>query len=271
VGEEGAEPLVMRDYMYTVGSGSLTDGVDEMIVGLRAGEDLTLNGPLGPGQVATYALNLKKVQERRLPEVNDEWVAENTEWTTEEEMRDAIVDQMRRRRIVEAQLSQRDALLVALSELVPEDAAPEVLVDDETRSRLHDLSHRLEQQNLTLETFLQMTAQQPDDLLEALRNDARRAVRVDLALRAVVRAEGLEPSDEDVEAELVTTAEAMGATPEALRTNLRDTGRVVAFRAEVAKMKATRWLSDTVTFVDGAGVEIDRDLLRQDQSPETDA
>lgn len=271
VGEAEGEPLVMRDYMYTVGSGGLTDGVDEMIGGLRAGEDLTLNGPLGPGQVATFALHLTRVQERELPELTDEWVEENTEWANVAEMRDAIVEQMRRRRVIEAQLSQRDAMLVALSELVPEDVVPESLVDDETGSRLHDLSHRLEQQRLTLESFLQMTGQDPDQLLEALRADARRAVRVDLGLRGVVRAEGLEPTDEEVEAELASTAEAMGTTADALRTNLRDTGRAVAFRAEVAKMKASRWLTENVTFVDPAGVEIDRELLRSDQSSEADA
>lgn len=271
VGEAEAEPLVMRDYMYTVGSGGLTDGVDEMIGGLHAGEDLTLNGPLGPGQVATFALHLTRVQERELPELTDEWVEENTEWPTVAEMRDAIVEQMRRRRIIEAQLSQRDAMLMALSDLVPEDVVPESLVDDETGSRLHDLSHRLEQQRLSLESFLQMSGQDPDQLLEALRVDARRSVRVDLGLRAVVRAEGLEPTDEEVDAELASTAEAMGATADALRTNLRDTGRTVAFRAEVAKMKASRWLTEHVTFVDPSGVEIDRELLRSDPASGVDA
>ena len=67
--------------------------------------------------MATFELTLKKVQERELPELNDEWVQENTEWQSEEEMRDTILDQMRRRRVVEAQMSQRDAVLVALSEL----------------------------------------------------------------------------------------------------------------------------------------------------------
>ena len=271
VGEGDAEPLVMRDYMYTVGSGSLTDGVDELILGLRAGEDLTVNGPLGPSQVATYTMNLKQVHERELPEVSDEWVAENTEWPSAVEMRDAVVDQLRRRRGVEAQLSQRDATLIALSDLVPEAVVPDSLVEDETGSRLHDLSHRLEQQRLTLETFLQMTGQDPEQLLETLRADARRAVRVDLGLRAVARAEGLEPTDEEIEAELASTAEAMGATPQALAANLGETGRAVAFRAEVAKMKASRWLTEHVTYVDPNGVEVDPALLASDQAADGDA
>jgi trigger factor len=186
-------------------------------------------------------------------------------------MRDAILDQMRRMRIVEAQMSQRDAVLVALSDLVSEDVVPDALVQDETNSRLHDLGHRLEQQKLNLETFLQVTNQSSDQLLETLRADAVRAVRVDLALRALVRAEDLEPTDEEIDQELETTAASMNVTPELLRTNLRDTGRVITFRAEVGKMKASRWLTENVTYVDPEGVEIDRALLQTDQSEDLDA
>lgn len=266
-----AEPLDMSDFMYTVGSGTITEGVDELIIGMKAGEELKLNGNVGGGIVATYELTLKKVQERELPELNDEWVQENTDWQSEEEMREAIFDQMRRRRVMEAQMSQRDAVLMALSDLVSETAVPDALVQDETNERLHDLGHRLEQQKLNLETFLQVTNQSSDQLLETLRADAVRAVRIDLALRALVRAEGLEASDEEVEAELETTAAAMKVTPERLRDNLRDTGRVVTFRSEVAKMKASRWLTEHVTYVDPEGVEIDRSLLSVDQSADLDA
>ena len=265
------DPLDMSDFMYTVGSGTITSGVDELILGMKAGEELKLNGSAGPGVVATYELNLKKVQERELPELSDEWVQENTEWQSDEEMRDAILDQMRRMRIVEAQMSQRDAVLVALSDLVSEDVVPDALVQDETNSRLHDLGHRLEQQKLNLETFLQVTNQSSDQLLGTLRADAVRAVRVDLALRALVRAEDLEPTDEEIDQELETTAASMNVTPELLRTNLRDTGRVITFRAEVGKMKASRWLTDNVTYVDPEGVEIDRALLQTDQSEDLDA
>ena len=265
------DPLDMSDFMYTVGSGTITSGVDELILGMKAGEELKLNGNAGPGVVATYELKLKKVQERELPELSDEWVQENTEWQSDEEMRDAILDQMRRMRIVEAQMSQREAVLMALSDLVSEDVVPNALVQDETNSRLHDLGHRLEQQKLNLETFLQVTNQSSDQLLETLRADAVRAVRVDLALRALVRAEDLEPTDEEIDQELETTAASMNMTPELLRTNLRDTGRVITFRAEVGKMKASRWLTDNVTYVDPEGVEIDRALLQTDQSEDLDA
>ena len=150
------------------------------------------------------------------------------------------------------------------------DAVPEPLVQDETNERLHDLGHRLEQQKLNLDTFLQVTNQSPDQLLETLRADAARAVRIDLALRALVREENLEPTEEEIDEELTTTAESMNVSADVLRTNLRDTGRVVTFRSEVAKVKASRWLNEHVTFIDPEGVEIDPALLEVGESDESD-
>lgn len=265
-----AEPLDMSDFMYTVGTASITEGVDELILGLKAGEDLKLNGPVGEGAIATFEMKLKQVQERVLPELTDEWVVENTEWENGEAMRDAVLNQMRRTKIVEAQMSQQNATLVALSELVSEEVVPEVLVDSETQERLHDLGHRLSEQKLNLEMFLQVTNQTPDALLATLRQDAVRAVRVDLAMRALVVAENLQPNEDELDEELERTAEAMNVTADVLRDNLRENGRVVAFTAEVGKMKASKWLSEHVTFVDPEGVEIDRALLRADQSNEGD-
>lgn len=265
------EPLDMSDYMYTVGSGTITEGVDDLILGMKAGEELKLNGNIGGGVVATYELNLKGVQERVLPELSDEWVQENTEWQSEAEMRDTIFAQMRRRRVIEAQMTRRDAVLVALSNLVGDVEVPDSLVQDETNQRLHDLGHRLGQQRLNLETFLQVTNQTSEQLLESLRADAQRAVRIDLALRALVRAEGLEPTDEEIDEELASTAESMSVAPDVLRANLRDVGRVSAFRSEVAKLKASRWLNEHVTYVDPEGAEVDRSLLEADQSEELDA
>jgi trigger factor len=265
-----ADPLDMTDFMYTVGSGSIAEGVDDLILGLKAGEELKLNAPFGDGNVATFELTLKQVQERVLPELSDEWVAENSEWTSAEEMRDEILNQMRRRKIIEAQMSQRDAALIALSELVAEEAAPDVLVNTETNERLHDLGERLAAQKLTLEMYLQVTNQSPEELLATLRQDAVRAVRVDLAMRALVAAEHLEATAEEIDEELERTAESMGVSADLLRTNLRDSGRVVSFAAEVSKMKASKWLSENVTYVDPEGVEIDNALLRVDQSVEGD-
>ncbi len=265
-----AEPLEMSDFMYTVGSGSIAPEVDQLILGLRAGEELVVTAGAGVGQSVVYTMQLKQVKERILPELTDEWVEENTEWPTVDEMRDAVLTQMSKMKVVEAQMSQRDAMLVALGDLVAEEIVPVVLVDAEANDRMHDLGHRLAEQQMNLEQFMRATGQTPDQILAAIRADAERAVKIDLALRALVKAEGLEASESEIGDELVKTAEAMSVTVDSLRESLYKTGRVVAFEAEVAKIKANKWLDENVTFVDHLGIVIDRALLREDQSTEID-
>ena len=265
-----AEPLEMSDFMYTVGSGSIAPEVDQLILGLRAGEELVVTAGAGVGQSVVYTMQLKQVKERILPELTDEWVEENTEWPTVDEMRDAVLTQMSKMKIVEAQMSQRDAMLVALGDLVAEEIVPVVLVDAEANDRMHDLGHRLAEQQMNLEQFMRATGQTPDQILAAIRADAERAVKIDLALRALVKAEGLEATESEIDDELVKTAEAMSVTVDSLRESLYKTGRVVAFEAEVAKIKANKWLDENVTFVDHLGIVIDRALLREDQSTEID-
>jgi trigger factor len=265
------DPMDLSDYSYTVGSAAIAEGVDETIIGLRAGETLQATGRKSEGVFINFTIDIKQVRERILPDLTDEWVEENTEYATVEALREGILEQLRRRKLVEAQFARRDATLVALSDLVDAELAPEVLVTREIEQRLSDLSQRLEQQGLGFDYFLQLTNQNPEQLVEVLREDSMRAVRIDLALRALVRVEGLEPSDDEIEKELIDTAAAMRVGEAELRKNLRDNGRMPAFAAEVAKMKASRWLLDNATYVDANGAQIERTLLETDQSDEVSA
>ena len=266
-----ADDAQFDDYSFLVGSRSIAEGVDEMILGLRAGETLEATGRVGPNKYMNYAIAIKQVRERILPELTNEWIEENTEYATEESMRDGIMTQLRKRKLVEAQFARRDAVLKALSELVAPDLAPEALVNYELEQRLRDLSHRLDQQGISFDYFLQITGQEQEQLVEVVREESERAVRIDLALRALARVENLEPSSEEFDAELKLTAESMNVSAEVLRANLQDNGRVTAFTAEIAKMKASKWLMSAVTYVDDTGAEIDRSLLESDQSENVDA
>lgn len=261
-----SEPFETSDFMYTVGSAAIAPEVDDLILGLRAGEVLTLDSGPSSGMEARYTLTLKQVKERVLPDLTDEWVGENTEWTSVQEMRDEILAQMSKMKIAQAQMSRRDAALMTLAALLGETDVAESLVDAEANERLHDLGHRLSQQNMNLEQFLQATQRTPESLLSELREESARAVRVDLALRALAHAEGLEPSDEELDQELATTAIEMDTSAEVLKKNLVTNGRLPSFYGEVSKMKASKWLMESVVFVDPLGNVIDRGLFEVDQS-----
>ena len=120
---------------------------------------------------------------------------------------------MARVKLVQSQMALREKTIEAVAALVDDGDVPEVLVDSEVNERLHDLQHRLEAQKLGLGEYLQATGRTPDDLLAAVRVDAQRAVKADLALRALAEAEELGLSDEELDAEIATMAERMETTP----------------------------------------------------------
>jgi trigger factor len=265
------EGVGLEDYSYTVGSGTIAEGLDESLVGHRVGDTVEAAGRKGKGEFLKYEITVKKVSEKILPDLTDEWVSENSEYATVAALREGIFEQLRRMKLVQAQLARRDAMLQALGDLVEPELAPETLVGDEIQHRLSDLSQRLDQRGLNFDYFLQITNQTPEQLMASLREDAERAVRVDLALRALVRLEALEPTDEEIAEELVLTAASLEVSPGELRETLYLNGRLPAFYAEVAKVKASRWMMEHITYVDDAGAEIDRELLETDHSDDQDA
>jgi trigger factor len=160
----------------------------------------------------------------------------------------------------------RQKTLEAISALVADDEVPEVLVDSEVNERLHDLQHRLEAQKLGLAEYFQATGTSPDELLGAVRVDAEGAVKADLALRALVEAEELTLSDDELDAEIGTMAERMNTPATELRRQLDTAGRTGAVRSELRKGKALEWLLDHVELFDEDGNPMSRDDLRVDAS-----
>jgi len=266
--EEGNEVANVNDYLYEVGSGLVIAELDEDILGLKGGESLTVKGTPEGGTLIEFAVSISDVKEKTLPELSDAWAEENSEFSSVAEMRSDVEERMAKMKIVQGQMAMREAALLALAELVNDDDVPSALVDAEVNERLHDLGHRLEAQNISIEQFLGATGQSGDQLVEALRADATQAVKVDLALRAVALAESLGVDDQELEEEIVRMAEQVGSTPELLREQITTAGRTGALRAERAKTKAATWLIENVTLVDEEGAEIDRKLLETNVAEE---
>ena len=147
---------------------------------------------------------------------------------------------------------------------------PDVLVDAEVNERLHDLQHRLEAQKLGLAEYLQATGRTPDDLVGTVRAEAQRAVKADLALRALAEAEELSLSDDELDAEIATMAERMETRPAELRRQLDTAGRTGAVRSELRKGKALQWLLDHVELFDEEGNPMSRDDLKTDAAKESE-
>jgi trigger factor len=205
-----------------------------------------------------------------LPEPTDEWAAESSEFATVAELRADIADRMARIKLVQSQMALREKTVEAVAGLVDDGDVPEVLVDAEVNERLHDLQHRLEAQKLGLGEYLQATGRTPDDLLAAVRVDAQRAVKADLALRALADAQELTVTDEELEAEIATMAQRMETSAAELRRQLDTAGRTGAVRSELRKGKALQWLLDHVELFDEEGNPMSRDDLKIDAAKESE-
>jgi trigger factor len=255
---EAVEGLSATDLLYELGSASIVPQLDEQLRGSRAGDILKFTAPV-PGQDEDVAFQVlvKDVKEKLLPEVTDEWASEASEFDTVEELRTDIKNRLGQIKKVQSHLALREQTVNALVELVADDP-PDSLVGAEMERRLHDLAHRLQAQNATIEQYLEATGRSQEELIEALRSAAVEAVKADLALRAVADAEGIEATDDDVDAEVGRAAERSGQKTATLRSRLERDGQLPAVLSDIRKGKALEWLVDNVEIVDEEGRPLDR-------------
>lgn len=264
-GKGDEEVVNVEDYLYEVGSGRVAPELDVQLRGAKVGDVLAFSAtPPGATEVAFRVL-VKEVKEKKLPELTDEWAAESSELSTVAELRDDLRQRIGKVKVAQTRLARQENALAALVDLVDDDEVPEVLVEDEVHQRVQDLSHRLEGQRISIDQFLQATGRTGEELVAEVRVEAHRAVKADLALRALADAEALEVTDDELGVELDAMAARMEIDPGDLRKQLDRAGRTAAVRSEQRKAKALTWLVDHVDLVDEEGHEVSREDVAVDQ------
>ncbi|HWE57225.1 MAG TPA: trigger factor [Acidimicrobiales bacterium] len=275
-GSRDGEPvsqLELEDFSYEVGSDSLLPGLDSTLEGAKVGDILEFEADLGTEdepQPTQVKVMVKEIKEKKLPDLTDEWASEASEFDTVDELRADITKRMGLVRRVQATMALRNAAVEALVELVTDDP-PAALIDAEVERGLHDLQHRLESQGASIEQYLQVTGQDPQVFLDSLREQATPSVKADLALRAVAKAEDFEPTEDDIDAEIVRLADAYGVKPAQARRNLERADQMLAVRSDWKKSKALEWLLEHVEIVDEDGQPVDRSLLEPEPEDAEDA
>jgi len=267
--EDGEDDdLVAEDFLYEVGSGGVVPELDDALLGASTDGTLTFeSSPEGLDTRVTFEVVVKDVKELVLPDLTDEWAAEASEFATVDELTADITTRLQQMRVAQAQMALQQKTVEALVELVTDDI-PDVMVSDELRERLHDLGHRLEQQGLGLGQFLAASGRDEQEFFDELRGSALQGVKTDLALRALVEAEAIEVTDEELDEELASMGERLEMGPEEVRRQLDQAGRLAAVRSDRRKAKALRWLVDNVELVDEEGRPVSRDDLKVNQAEE---
>jgi trigger factor len=231
--------LTADDYLYPVGSGSVVPELDARLMGAKVGDILEFDAdnPQDPEVTIHFRVLVKDVKEQVLPDVDDEWANEASEFETVEELRADLRNRLGSMKRVQGAMSLRNGAVDALVQLVEEEP-PEALVNAETERRLRELSGRLSQQGASIEQYLEATGQEAQELVGSLKEQAVAAVKADLGLRAVAEAQEIEVTDEDVDAEIERLAARFGEKPAALRRELERGVGLQAVRSDLKKGKA---------------------------------
>ena len=274
VGSREGEPmegLTADDYLYEVGSGTIVPELDEQLAGSKVGAvlEFTADHPIPEEDPVDFRIEVKGIKEKVLPEADDEFAAEASEFETIAELRGDLEKRFSVVKKMQATMAVQQKTAEALAELVEEDA-PDALVNQEMQNRLEDLGMRLQAQGIGIEQYLAQTGQDQETFVAELRESAAQGVKVDLALRAVALAEELEVEDDELEAEYEAVAERVGQKPAQVRKQLERNGQVPAVRSDLLTRKALEWLTEHVELVDEGGNTIDRADLTVDPEPSED-
>ncbi|HEY5274551.1 MAG TPA: trigger factor [Acidimicrobiales bacterium] len=258
---ESAEGLTADDLVYQVGTGGIVEGTDEHLVGAKVGDTFEMDAEDAPDGPAHLEIAVKQIREKVLPEADDEFAADASEFDTIAALRDDLVTRMGSVKRFQATVAIREKIAESLAELVTEEP-PEALVAEQRDQLVQDYGYRLSQQRVGLAEYLEAIGQAPEDFVAGLTEQAAKDVKIDLALRAIAKAEDLEPDESEIDEEVVHLAGHAEQSPAEMRQMLEANGRMSLLRSEIRKTKAMTWLVEHVAILDEAGNEVDRESLR---------
>ncbi|MEQ8842483.1 MAG: trigger factor [Acidimicrobiales bacterium] len=267
---EDVPGLTTSDYDYEVGTGAVVAEIDENLRGASAGDALEFDAEHpDPDEEAplSFKVTVKEVKEAVLPDLDDAWAAESSEFETLDELRADLVTRMGAMRIAQSRMALQQNTAEALAELVTVDV-PESMIENEIDARLQDLVGRLQQQGIDPGQYLAQMGQTPDQLRAEFREPAEQAVKVDLALRTVAESENLMPDDDKLTEAIDEMAAQSGQDGAELKARLTEVGQLSSLRADLGKRDALEWLTENVELIDENGDPIDRATL---EFPEEDA
>ncbi len=217
------------DYPLTIGSHSFIDTFEEQLIGKNIGEEAEVNVTFPEeyhaeelkGKPATFKVTVKKIQKKELPELDDEFASEVSEYETVDEYKAGIKQNISDRKINEAKAAKQDAAI----EKVIENATmeiPDAMVDAQVDQMVQDFARRLSSQGLTPEQYFAYTGMDAKQLEEQMKPQALKRIQSRLVLEAIAVKENVEVSDDDYNKEIQEMAEAYQMEKDKLEEYLSD-------------------------------------------------
>ena len=221
-----------EDYPLTIGSGAFIPGFEEALIGAKIGEETDVNVTFPEeyqaaelaGKPAVFKCTVKEIKVKELPELDDEFASEVSEFDTLAEYKEDVKKNLIAKKESEAKGLKEDAVIDAIiAEAQME--IPEAMIETQQRQIVEDFAQRMQSQGLTMEQYMQFTGLTPQALLEQVKPQAEQRIKSRLVLEAVVAAEKIEATDADFEDEVKVMAEAYQMEADKVKELLGENGK----------------------------------------------
>ena len=203
-----------ENYPLTIGSNAFIPGFEEQLVGAKIGEDVEVNvtfpeeyqAPELAGCAATFKCKVNEIKVKELPELDDDFAQDVSKFDTLAEYKEDVKAKLAANKADAAKRAKEDAVIEKIIENAQMEI-PEAMIDTQARQLVDEFAQRIQSQGLSFEQYLQFTGMNLDTALEQMKPNAVKRIQSRLVLEAIVKAENIEVSDEDVKAEITKMAE----------------------------------------------------------------
>ena len=267
-GEE-VEGGQLSGYSYKIGSGNLLEGIDEAVTGLEAGGSADFTSQLLGGDLAGEDVDIHVtvtgVKEQNLPEVDDDFAQEASEFDTVEELREDIRTRLVRGKRLEQAAAARDAVLEKLLDQV-EIPLPDEMVDSELSGRKQEMEQQLAWAGMTMEQYLDNEEQTVDEFEAELEKRVRDSVAAQFLLDAIAKKEELGVEQNELSEHLMRRAQQSGQNPDEFMRHMLEHNHIPEMVGEVLRGKALASVVESATVKDASGNVVDLKNLLPDGS-----
>lgn len=242
------------DYPLTIGSNSFIPGFEEQLVGAVIGEEKEVNVTFPEdyhaeelkGKEAVFKCTVHEIKAKELPEIDDEFAAEVSEFDTLEEYKADVKAKIKEQKAADGKRNQEDQ---AVEQAVKnaEYEIPQPMIETQTTQMVEDFAQRIQSQGITLEQYFQFTGLTAEKMMEDMRPQAIKRIETRLVLEAVAKAENIEITDEKIDEELAKMAESYNMEVEKLKEFMGEN--------EKKQMKEDLAVQEAVTFLVENAVE----------------
>ena len=245
------------DYALTLGSGTFIPGFEDQLVGANTGDHVEVKVTFPEeyqakelaGKEAVFQCDVKKIETKEVPELDDEFAKDVSEFDTLAEYKEDVKKKLTEKKEKEARTAKENAAVDKAIENAQMDI-PELMTKTECRQMMDDFSRRMQQQGLSMEQYFQFTGQSMDKMLEDMKPQALKRIQTRLVLEKIAEAEDIQPSEEEITEEIQKMADAYKMEADKIREAIGESG--------LEQMKKDMAVQKAVTVIADAAVEVEK-------------